>query len=121
MTKTVNELLVEVLDLLVKDPDSWTTEFYAEDAHRNPVAINSDRARRYCPRGQLRLACGVPWEVQCCAYDGAVALLNQAARGLYQRDTFDEVNDDPDLGYDPVLACFRWAIEKTTAPKFSQK
>jgi len=117
MAKSVNELLTEVLDRLVSDPDSWTTEFYAEDAHRNPVAINSAHARRYCPRGQLRRASGVAWDVQCCAYDEAVTLLNEAARHLYQCDTFDEVNDAPYLGYEAVLACFRWAIAKADAPK----
>lgn len=116
MAKTAIQLLREVHDLLVCDPDSWTTEFYAEDARSNPVAINSGRARRFCPRGHLRRACGVEWDLECCAYDRAVVLLDEAAQSLYDRDTFDHVNDDPHLGYIAVLACFRRAIKTAETP-----
>ena len=112
MAKSVKELLSETCDFLVNNPDSWTTEFYAEDQDQNPVEIDSAKACRFCPLGRLRLACGVPWDVGCHTYDATVSLLDAAAQALFQQDKFELVNDHPDLGYEAALKCFEWAIER---------
>jgi len=110
MTTTVKQLLMEARDWLADHPDSWTTEFYAEDKDGNPIDVFDNSAHKFCARGVLRRFSNKPWDVESTLYVEAEQLLCRAASQLFNADGFDKVNDDPDLGYTAVLNCFDWAI-----------
>lgn len=112
MAIPAKQLLIETRDWLTDHPNAWTTEFNAEDEDGNAVGICCPSAVRFCPLGYMRKLCGTPWDQQNRSYDKAKRLLSTGAESLYKQPSFDALNDNTELGYDAVLAVFKWAIDQ---------